>query len=576
MSRTKSKKQNYNSEKLPPCSDFVQVNSCKNPDCDNYNTPIEPHLKSKAFSKCGNDYKLNNQHNADGQIRFQCLKCKSWATIFNNQAIYDEYLGISGYFDRMSRANICRNSKCKNYYLEVEKHPDAYYKNGKTKTGLQKYKCKSCLANFTEYDCISKSWKGQKAHHKNRMIFKLLMSQVSLRGIIDATEIGTKTLYDKIDFFYAQCRKFSQAKEKKIVNTDFKSLKISSDHQFYQTNWRSRGDDEYNIQLYNLSSVDNNSGYVFVSSLNFNPYAVSNAINTEVGQNGDVDKPIALRTYARYILDIDFQTNPDLEKESPVKARVRGKPTTGMQIYKNYTMFAHFFYLRQLLGKTKYLTLYNDNDGILRSVIGSVFVDRINDNKLEAYALSFDYHHKSKYRAEKEEITKFAQQRFEKIKDENPQLKFLDEFDAKCKLVELNFDNAIINNNEKWHYHPTPGAEEPGKRIWWITERKGVDIEDVSADIITASNHGVDRFFQTCRRKLSFFERTNKKVANQKDKQKNWSQYGAYDPKILVKLLEIMRVYYNFVGRKGVKTTPAQKLGIVKKAYDINDILYFK
>jgi len=143
-------------------------------------------------------------------------------------------------------------------------------------------------------------------------------------------------------------------------------------------------------------------------------------------------------------------------------------------------------------------------------------------------------------------------------------------------MVEVNFNNPVIIDKKKWHYHPTPGAEEEGKRIWWITERQGVSIEDVSGDIITASNKGVDRFFQTCRRKLSFFERTNKKVGNQKDKQKNWSQYGAYDPAILVKLLEIMRVYYNFVKRKDVKITPAQKLGIVKKAYDINDILYFK
>ena len=67
-----------------------------------------------------------------------------------------------------------------------------------------------------------------------------------------------------------------------------------------------------------------------------------------------------------------------------------------------------------------------------------------------------------------------------------------------------------------------------------------------------------------------------KEVGSQKDKQKNWSQYGAYDPAILVKLLEIMRVYYNFVKRKGIKDTPAQKLVIVKKGYDITDILYFK
>ena len=81
MSETKSKKQSYNLEKLPPCSGsqyskdsrkisqdnvFIQVNSCKNPDCDNYNVPIEPSSKSKAFARCGNDYKLNNQYTNEG------------------------------------------------------------------------------------------------------------------------------------------------------------------------------------------------------------------------------------------------------------------------------------------------------------------------------------------------------------------------------------------------------------------------------------------------------------------------------------------------------------------------------
>ena len=580
MSETKSKNTSYNIEKIPPSSGsegiFVQVNCCKNLDCDNFNVPIEAPDKSAVFKTCGNDYVLNRQYDNDGQIRFQCLKCSNWYTLYNNQSIYDEYLGISGYFDRMSRANICNSSECKNYYLKVEEHPDAYYKNGKTKFGLQKYKCKSCLGNFTEYDNKNKTWLGQKAHHKNRMIFKLLMSQVSLRSVIDATEIGTKTLYDKIDFFYEQCRKFNQHQEGKIKRRNLKSLRISSDHQFYQTNWRARGDDEYNTQLYNLSSADNNSGYVFVSSLNFDQAGISDAINKDAQLIGDTNKPVPLRKHARYILDHDFDNNPDLDSESPVKGRVRGKPTKGIQVYKNYTMFAHFYHLRELLGNTKYLTLYNDFDPVLPSVINSVFVDRLEDKTMEAYALSFDYHFSGASMKKKEKMREDARIVFENIKDGNQELKHLSEFEAKCRLIELNFDNPFVNKKQKWHYHPTPGAEEMGKRIWWITERNGVGIEDVSGDIITASNNGVDRFFQTCRRKLSFFERTNKKVALQKDKQKNWSQYGAYDPAMLVKLLEIMRVYYNFVKRKDIKQTPAQKLGIVKRGYDITDILYFK
>jgi hypothetical protein len=298
---------------------------------------------------------------------------------------------------------------------------------------------------------------------------------------------------------------------------------------------------------------------VFISSLNFDPNAISDAVNQNAQLINDLDKPNSLRRHTRYILENDYDTNAELDKESPVKSKVRGKSTMGIQVYKNYTMFAHFIHLREMLGNTKYLTLYNDFDSVLSSIMGSVFVDRIENNTLEAYALSFDYHSKSKSLTERKELREMAQRDFDRIKDSQPEFKYLSEFEAKCRLVELNFDNPYMNKKQKWHYHPTPGAEEVGKRIWWITERDGVD-----------------RFLQTCRRKLSFFERTNKKVALQKDKQRNWSQYGAYDPAILVKLLEIMRVYYNFVKRKGIKDTPAQKLGIVKKGYDITDILYFK
>ena len=591
MSESKSKNNNYNSGKIPASSviqssllkakkadsdSLLQVNCCKNFDCKNYNIPIETPENDKRFRACGNDYMLQKENKIPSRIRFKCLKCNEWSSLYDNQSIYNEYLGISGYFDKLKRTTHCKNVECINYALDIRDNPDEYVKNGKTAKGMTKYRCKSCKKGFTEVDNKSKTTKHQTKHHKNRMIFKLLMSQVSLRGIIDATEIGSSTIYAKINFFYDQCRKFSQAKEKKIQSTNFKSLKISSDHQFYQTNWRAKGDDEFNVQLYNLSSTDNDSGYVFISSLNFDPQVISEEINKHALAIGDLNKCIPHRHYARYILNDDYGNDKDLQKESPIKAIFRNKPTKGMQVYKTYTMFAHFLHLRELLGKTKYLTLYNDYDSALKSVIAPIFASRVKNNTLEAYALGFSYHAKGESRKKKELKAKQIKEQFEVAQSQDPEFKYLSEFDAKCKMVEINFNNPVIIDKKKWHYHPTPGAEEEGKRIWWITERQSVGIEDVSGDIITASNKGVDRFFQTCRRKLSFFERTNKKVGNQKDKQKNWSQYGAYDPAILVKLLEIMRVYYNFVKRKDVKITPAQKLGIVKKAYDINDILYFK
>jgi hypothetical protein len=66
---------------------------------------------------------------------------------------------------------------------------------------------------------------------------------------------------------------------------------------------------------------------------------------------------------------------------------------------------------------------------------------------------------------------------------------------------------------------------------------------------------------------------------------KRWNGYASYNPKWAVMIIEILRVYNNYVltdekslKNKGViqvATTPAQKLGITEKKYTIEEILDF-
>lgn len=44
---------------------------------------------------------------------------------------------------------------------------------------------------------------------------------------------------------------------------------------------------------------------------------------------------------------------------------------------------------------------------------------------------------------------------------------------------------------------------------------------------------------------------------------RTWNGYGAYNPAMVVKMLEIFRVVHNFIDvRKEDKTTPAMRLGL--------------
>ncbi len=52
--------------------------------------------------------------------------------------------------------------------------------------------------------------------------------------------------------------------------------------------------------------------------------------------------------------------------------------------------------------------------------------------------------------------------------------------------------------------------------------------------------------------------------------------YQPYNPNVLAKLIEILRVYYNYVLVGGDKrTTPAMRLGLMERPASVEDIIGF-
>lgn len=88
--------------------------------------------------------------------------------------------------------------------------------------------------------------------------------------------------------------------------------------------------------------------------------------------------------------------------------------------------------------------------------------------------------------------------------------------------------------------------------------------------LLRATLHPIDRFFMQTRRRVSLAERSVTSVRRQR---RMWNGYGAYNPGVLQRYLEVYRTYYNYSGKD--KKTPAMRLGLARAPIDPSGILHF-
>jgi hypothetical protein len=74
------------------------------------------------------------------------------------------------------------------------------------------------------------------------------------------------------------------------------------------------------------------------------------------------------------------------------------------------------------------------------------------------------------------------------------------------------------------------------------------------------------------RRRLSLLERP---ISSASNTGRRWYGYGPYNPAMVAKLLDIFRVFYNYVEVGKDKQTPAMRLGLARNATDPGDIMHY-
>ena len=609
---------------------YTQLNFCKNPECENFGVVAKnPTYKANGKLKrgLGNEYKLTWSDDKSEHM-LTCKLCGHSTTMIHNRCFELETERLSKVYEPIEptcpnkaipadprsyryrydpisaevRRGIKRQKpRCKNTDKGIYTHPELYKLDGKTQPdriiehvvkkplekggkpviqiveevhlGSQLITCKACDSKFAV------KINPAKRHYReldNVKILKDLMNKDIINRMMDKHEISAKVIYDKIDFFYEQALAFDNYHAEILEHAVARrELNLSTDRQFYLSNW---GD--HNMPkptpIVNTSTVDNDTGFVFVSNINFDFTSNYKEINKEHREKKEQEKFPYYRRYAQYVLSNDDVNLQAPEAERTVELQL---PPKGLLVQQTYSVLAHFAQLKDRLKYCPRIRLYADNDSGIKLALGAIFTDWIAHEKLYAFQISAEQAGSSQWLNE-EDTERLKKLETELVK-ENPEIS---KKEIKARLWQDQLLNRKRVGNAKSEWIINPNKESRLGMLLPLGDVKNMNQFQVIKSLTNASLHGVDNWFQILRRHINFLERPVTSATNAK----RWNAYAGYNPEWMVKLIEIKRVYFNYcmtnertINRnhsgknKPIPTTPAMRLGLTKRIYSAEDLLSF-
>lgn len=615
--------------RIPPPVMGVQYNFCKNPKCENFGIPPE---QDSQRGKLGR-YSLTS-----GGKHMPLLKCNSCGEtppMKSNKGIVDEVFRIAEYLQ--TDEVCCPNPECENHRVPLGTKK-AYRYFGVARSGAVRHQCCKCKKTFS----IPKPTQYQHTTSINRDIFMHLVNKSALSRIADMYGVEWKTLYNRIDFIHAQCMKFVGNRERKLRDMPIEKLYLAVDKQEYSINWSDRKD-KRNVKLMAMTSSDNTTGYVFGSHLNFDYSVNPKDIEDEVAANGDSELAAPFRHHARYWIEADHlksvlessKKTKAIPESSELQDFIEAKyqnmtsrddmetmdehveatrlPKNGVQVHAEYTMIAHFYFLKSLMQNVEKWRFFMDQESGIRSAFLSAFKSEIQDHTAEGFYIRI-----TKETTQEQKLSFLNQAEYElaEMKEKlgaeiaeklGKSVNDLTDQDVELELLKREIANAreLGTFKDKWVKHPLPSMFEPEKAMCWLTEHDEFDEDHVAWLYNKASLYSVDSYFNKIRRRVYMCERPLHTPGN---KGRVWSAYQSYKPEVLMKLIEIFRVVHNYIdvredseaseamkeklsnwkpevdenGKRKrrpsakVYVTPAMLLGLADAPVTYEDILYYQ
>jgi len=596
--------------RAPAAYEGLNVNFCKNPKCANFGVPETAHRAKRAPGAPAQpgDYSLVAA--GRGKPLLKCALCSETLPMRSNQGIREELTRVMSYLVEADEPS-CPTEACALFTVPMSLSNGAIVQRGKTAAGTQRYRCNACARTFSG---AGKSTKKHRQPHKNRDVFALLISKVPLRKMAWLTQLDRQSLYGKIEFVHRQCQRFAGDRERRLLQgMELPKLYLATDRQTLTVNWSNRKD-RRNITLQAIATADLASGFVFGMDLNFDPSLNLDDVDAEASLLGDVGKAQPYRRYARLWLRSDYdaalveakarkdakpskrpgafepdrlaagiaETYEDAAAREDVEEVVildkdQTLPTTGVEVRDQYTVYAHFLMLEQLVGHAPKVRCYLDLDSGFRAAFMAAFQRQISERTADGWFVRVM---KESTIDEKKAAVARSKRRLAEAMGLYGKTD-AHEVEVLLALEEMARMEKLGKWDDRWLTHPAPNMAEPDKRVCWLTD---IDPLETDADerkeqmnhharlYLRGSLHAVDRFFMRVRRSLTLAERP---YATASSDRRMWHGYSAYQPRNLAKVLTIFKVAHNYCLKDSKGKTPAMKLGLAKGPVALEDILYF-
>lgn len=527
-----------------------------------------------------------------------CALCGEQPPIKSNQGIVEEKERIGGYLADPVEPS-CKTPGCLNCGVGMSQSKGRYRRHGTTAAGTPRFLCPVCKKTFTGPGS-SKPAKNHLLPHKNSEVFNLLVNAVPMGRICKIADIHPNTLYDKIRFLHGRVMAFVANRERRLLTGEVKleKLYLSVDRQDHLVNWANRKD-KRQTQFQAVGTADNDSGYVFGIHLNYDPMLKHDAIEEAANLCGDNDLKAPFRRHARAWLNVDYlpamlvksattkvrqdagfvslhksieQTYDEAALREDIEAcdlpaGCTKFPSRGVQIHAEYTLYGHFFFLRDLFQHVGKLRFFLDQESGIRAACLAAFHDRIVARECDAFYVSIN---KTMTNDEKEKAMRDVRKQIEVLEAHYP-------YDLSFKsLRRMLIEEAIRKKKpagpwkDMWVDVLSRIKSEPEKKVCHLTDYGDYKDNHLAALLDLASLHGIDRFFAQVRNSLSLLSRAPSSASNTG---RIWCQRNAYNPEVVAMLLDIYRVNYNYLVVGEDKATPAMRLGLAKSKIRLTDIL---
>jgi transposase-like protein len=587
----------------------IQYNFCINPFCKWFGQPQTrfSSVKNKPYryKLIGKEGHKSIQCNCDPIYPNRGMALNCTTTPYSNWSMVQE-------IERLLRIGTVRDIEpeyefhketCRYTHENPFDDPSLFYKRGKSKTGTQRWQCKTCGKRT---DMLPTRRQTSTYHQKRNDILplftKLLVNKMPVSRTVDVLGIGVKTYYSKLEWVYRRCLEFLERHEQKPLDKkSFGTVWINTDKMiYYLNNVRKKGmgggqyDDieDKRFPTHIIVSADVFSRYVFRSDVAYDwdirleDIMLDTVLCKEDHLHEFARKHARLRysSYPQEPTENDTQTQAEYN-EALRRFNLRERYIEGLHTNSTYTTMAHFWLIKELL-KAKEWRFITDNDTSLMSAMYRVFVE---DFK------SYSAHH-FLCLTDREKTRKEAYNEFQEAKQDlfswglsmgidsrSPYTiayHYLEDLfkvkgHAFHKEITLPTHKFLVKDNNPI-IHPLASIDKGYSKVDCTTDLSSLEPEQVAKMLLNVNDHATNFFIQQIRRKLSVLERP---LTTARGDGKSYI-YSNFNPKYAQMVLTILRTYYNFCmpykSADKKKLTPAQRLGITTKQFKIEDILYLR